>query len=115
MAKILMIDDDPDILTAIRIPLEASGHEFFEAISGEEGLEKIKEINPSVVRILITGYSDINIVIEALNDGLVWKYVAKPWEHDQLRDLVLKGARQYLQEEGLDEEEYGFNRGFIGI
>ena len=49
MAKILMIDDDPDILTAIRIPLEASGHEFFEARSGEEGLEKIKEIDPDLI------------------------------------------------------------------
>jgi CheY-like chemotaxis protein len=49
MAKILMIDDDPDILTAIRIPLEASGHEFFEARSGEEGLEKIKETSPDLI------------------------------------------------------------------
>jgi CheY-like chemotaxis protein len=49
MAKILMVDDDPDILTAIRIPLEASGHEFFTAISGEEGLEKIKEVNPDLI------------------------------------------------------------------
>jgi len=49
MAKILMIDDDPDILTAIRIPLEASGHEFFEARSGEDGLEKIKETNPDLI------------------------------------------------------------------
>jgi CheY-like chemotaxis protein len=49
MAKILMIDDDPDILTAIRIPLEASGHEFFEARSGNEGLEKVKTINPDLI------------------------------------------------------------------
>jgi CheY-like chemotaxis protein len=49
MAKILMIDDDPDILTAIRIPLESTGHEFFEARSGDEGLEKIKEINPDLI------------------------------------------------------------------
>ena len=41
MAKILMIDDDPDILTAIRIPLESVGHEFSEARSGVEGLEKV--------------------------------------------------------------------------
>ena len=49
MAKILMIDDDPDILTAIRIPLEASGYEFFEALTGSEGLEKIKQINPDLI------------------------------------------------------------------
>ena len=49
MAKILMIDDDPDILTAIRIPLEANGHEFYEARSGSEGLQKVKELNPDLI------------------------------------------------------------------
>jgi two-component system response regulator MprA len=49
MAKILMIDDDPDILTAIRIPLAANGHDFYEARSGDEGLEKVKEINPDLI------------------------------------------------------------------
>jgi len=49
MAKILMIDDDPDIVTAIRIPLEASGYDFFVASSGTEGLEKIKEVKPDLI------------------------------------------------------------------
>lgn len=49
MAKILMIDDDPDIVTAIRIPLEASGYGFFVASSGSEGLEKVKEVKPDLI------------------------------------------------------------------
>ncbi len=49
MAKILMIDDDPDIVTAIRIPLEASGYEFYEASSGREGLEKVKQVHPDLI------------------------------------------------------------------
>jgi CheY-like chemotaxis protein len=49
MAKILMIDDDPDIVTAIRIPLEASGYDFFVASSGSEGLEKVKEVSPDLI------------------------------------------------------------------
>jgi CheY-like chemotaxis protein len=44
-----MIDDDPDILTAIRIPLEATGHEFFSAASGSEGLARVKEVNPDLI------------------------------------------------------------------
>jgi CheY-like chemotaxis protein len=44
-----MIDDDPDILTAIRIPLEANGYEFYTAMSGSEGLEKVKEVNPDLI------------------------------------------------------------------
>jgi CheY-like chemotaxis protein len=49
MAKILMIDDDPDIVEATRIPLEASGYEFYAANSSTEGLEKIKELNPDLI------------------------------------------------------------------
>ncbi len=49
MAKILMIDDDPDIITAIRIPLEASGYDFYAAKDGAEGLERVKEINPDLI------------------------------------------------------------------
>ena len=49
MAKILMIDDDPDIVAAIRIPLEATGYEYYAAKDGAEGLEKIKEVNPDLI------------------------------------------------------------------
>ncbi len=49
MAKILMIDDDPDIITAIRIPLEASGYDFYAAKDGAEGLEKVKEVSPDLI------------------------------------------------------------------
>jgi CheY-like chemotaxis protein len=47
--KILMVDDDPDIITAIRIPLEASGYEFYHASSGREGLEKITQVEPDLI------------------------------------------------------------------
>jgi CheY-like chemotaxis protein len=49
VAKILMIDDDPDIVMAIRIPLEASGYEFHAAYDGAAGMERIKKINPDLI------------------------------------------------------------------
>jgi two-component system response regulator ArlR len=49
MAKILMIDDDPDIVMATRIPLEASGYEFHVAYNSNEGLKKVKELNPDLI------------------------------------------------------------------
>jgi len=49
VAKILMIDDDPDIVLATRIPLEAAGYEFFAASDSVEGLEKVKEIKPDLI------------------------------------------------------------------
>ena len=49
MAKILMIDDDPDIIEALRILIESAGHEFYAARSGPEGLEKLQEVNPDLI------------------------------------------------------------------
>lgn len=69
-------------------------------LTGLELFERIKAIEPDTVRILITGYSDINTVIEAVNKGLLYKYIAKPWDNDTLSDLVLEGARTYLTQTG---------------
>lgn len=49
MPKILAIEDDPDMLTALRIPLEAQGYEVHTATTGEEGLQMVKEIEPDLV------------------------------------------------------------------
>ncbi|HEY76748.1 MAG TPA: response regulator transcription factor [Thermoflexia bacterium] len=49
MAKILIIEDDPDMVTALRLPLEAEGYEVYVATSGQEGLEKVKEIEPDLI------------------------------------------------------------------
>jgi DNA-binding response OmpR family regulator len=47
--KILIIDDDDDLVHALRLPLEAAGYEVFRAASGNEGLEKIKEVSPDLI------------------------------------------------------------------
>ncbi len=47
--KILVIDDDPDLVQVIRLTLEASGFRVFSAASGTEGLEQIKEIKPDLI------------------------------------------------------------------
>ncbi|MDF1562392.1 MAG: response regulator [Deltaproteobacteria bacterium] len=83
-------------------------------MSGLELFKELKEIDPSTVRILVTGYSDINVVIEALNEGLIWKYVTKPWDHEEFRQLVLQSARHYLKENGLPEDQFAL-KGFMGF
>ena len=47
--KILIIDDDDDIVYTMRLPLEAAGYQVFRAASSEEGLQKVKEINPNLI------------------------------------------------------------------
>ena len=49
MAKILIIDDDPDMVLAARLCLREAGHEVIEAASGAEGLEKIKTERPDLI------------------------------------------------------------------
>ncbi len=49
MNKILIIEDDPDMAMAARLPLEANGYEVFVASSGEEGLQKVVEIKPDLI------------------------------------------------------------------
>ena len=49
MAKILIIDDDPDIVTAVRLTLESAGHQIVAANSGKEGLEKVKAERPDLI------------------------------------------------------------------
>ncbi len=48
-AKILIIEDNPDMALAVRMPLEAHGFQTFDAASGEEGLQKVKEVNPDLI------------------------------------------------------------------
>ena len=77
-------------------------------MTGIELLRVIQQIQPDTVCILITGYADINVVVTALNEGLVWKYVTKPWEHEVLRQIVLDAGREYLRRAGDDERSYSF-------
>lgn len=67
-------------------------------ITGLDLLAQIKQIAPNSIRILITGYSDINVAIRAINDDLVYKYITKPWDHAELKALVLQAARDLIKQ-----------------
>lgn len=49
MPKILIIEDDPDMVEAVRLPLEANGYELTAAGTAEEGLKKVKEVEPDLI------------------------------------------------------------------
>lgn len=57
-------------------------------MTGIEFLVEVQKINPEPIRILITGYSDINAVIGAINDGQVYRYLTKPWHYDDLKATI---------------------------
>ena len=87
---ILRNNDIEIILTDQRMP-EMTGVEFLELV--------IKEF-PDPIRILITGYADIEAVIDAINKGQVYKYITKPWNDHELKMNIEKAFEVYqLREE----------------
>lgn len=63
-------------------------------MSGVEFLSRSREIVPDAIRILLTGYTDIESVIEAVNTGEVYRYMTKPWDPVDLTNTVTKAAEK---------------------
>ena len=82
---ILQNNDIEIILTDQRMP-EMTGVEF---------LESIIEVYPDPIRILVTGYSDIEVVIGAVNKGNIYKYVSKPLDNDYLKTSIEQAYEVY--------------------
>ena len=67
-------------------------------MSGSEFLEQARVIRPSAYRLLLTGFSDINSTISAINDGGIYSYISKPWDNDNVRLSLKKASEHYLLE-----------------
>ncbi len=64
--------------------------------TGVEFFEEIRKEFPNPVRILITGYADIESVISAINRGHVYRYIKKPWSEDDIRSSIDQGYKFYI-------------------
>lgn len=62
-------------------------------ISGTEFLSRVKDLYPDTVRLILSGYSDFASLTEAINRGAVYRYVAKPWDDEELRRMVREAFR----------------------
>jgi len=123
---ILIVDDEPDILEALDLSLEidynvltaTSGfdaldllkeHEVALIISdqrmpkmtGEEFLEKAREMSPDTVRMMLTGFADFAAIVDAINKGQVYRYISKPWEPAELEIDVRTGVERYALQHSL--------------
>lgn len=111
--NLLVIDDEPSILSSLRRQFRRNYHVHI-ANSAQEGLEvmkkhpiqviisdqrmpgmnggeffdKVKHEYPDATRLLLTGYADIQAVIEAINDGNIFRYITKPWDPVELDTIV---------------------------
>lgn len=120
---VLVVDDEPDILTSFRLAFR----DEFDVVcagTGDEGLRILREkpvavaivdqrmpqmtgteflrqsdaVRPDMVRLILTGYSDIELVIEAVNSCAIYRYVTKPWDHQELRITLRRAVERYLLE-----------------
>jgi response regulator RpfG family c-di-GMP phosphodiesterase len=64
-------------------------------MSGSQFLEQAKTIYPNAIRFLLTGYSDMNDVIDAINKGGIHRYLSKPWNDEDLKLQVRQSLEQY--------------------
>ena len=91
--KILDTTEIGVIITDHRMPV----------MTGIEFLESIIQAYPDTIRILLTGFADINAVMDAINRGHVYKYLVKPWQNDELKMYILNAMEIYkLRRENKD-------------
>jgi signal transduction histidine kinase len=62
---------------------------------GVEFLHRAKEIRPDTTRLLFTGYADIKAVIDAINQGNVFRYITKPWDPEELAGVVRQAVERH--------------------
>lgn len=67
-------------------------------IEGVEFLRRVRELDSRALRILVTAYGDAKILGDAINDGNIYRYVAKPWEPDDMRLTVQRAIEAYALE-----------------
>lgn len=82
------------LLNEHHIPVILSDQKMPE-ISGVEFFELTKQDFPNAIRILVTGYADIEAVIDAINKGGVYRYVTKPWDENDLRICIENAFEKY--------------------
>jgi CheY-like chemotaxis protein len=61
-------------------------------MTGVEFLSRVFAMHPTTVRIILTGFADMDAIIRAINDGHVYAYITKPWEPDQLKQVVRRAV-----------------------
>ena len=120
--KILCVDDEKNVLKALERLFLDSDYEILTAESGEEGLETLtnnktiqlvvsdyrmprmngvdflKEVYekwPDTIRIVLSGYADTASIVEAINDGHIYKFIPKPWNDDELKFTIAKALDHY--------------------
>jgi len=131
--SVLIVDDEPNVLNSLQrllrrepftVSCAASGQEGLEILAGlknvaliisdqrmpgmngSEFLQKSQAVSPDSVRMLLTGFSDMQDTVKAMNEGGATRYIAKPWQDDDLLQTIHDSVARYrLQQENYHQQE----------
>jgi type II secretory ATPase GspE/PulE/Tfp pilus assembly ATPase PilB-like protein/FixJ family two-component response regulator/RNA polymerase subunit RPABC4/transcription elongation factor Spt4 len=78
-----------------RVQLVISDHRMPGGVTGAQLLKRIKDQWPETIRIMLTGYADVQSIMGAVNEGAVYKFITKPWNDEDLRLTVSLALQQY--------------------
>lgn len=117
---ILVVDDEPDVVKSVKALLRvdyrvlgttraADAAQIMETeevhvvmtdqrmpeTTGVEFLHQVRGRYPDAIRLLFTGYADIRAVIDAINQGNVYRYITKPWDPDELQTVIREACERY--------------------
>ena len=94
--RVMTFERGPDALAALAQadPHVVLSDQRMPGMSGVELLGRVKQVRPEATRLLFTGYADIRAVIDAINQGNVFRYIAKPWDPEELATVV-RQAREH--------------------
>ncbi len=118
--RVLFLDDEQNVLNSLRrlffrefdIVISTSGSEalsllmqkefsvivsdnLMPGVKGIEVLQQAKRIAPDTVRIMLTGFGDMQAAVDAINQGEVYKFISKPWDNRELRATILDAVDRY--------------------
>jgi signal transduction histidine kinase len=117
---LLVVDDEVDVLESLRhqfhrgyrVLTSASGQHAIQILekdevelilsdqrmpgmSGDQFLREARRLKPDAIRMLFTGYADMQAVISAVNEGHIFRYIMKPWDSSELESIIRQGVEQY--------------------
>lgn len=121
MSKIMLVDDEENVLNGYRRTIRGQFlikffKDPFEALNslkddsdysviisdfnmpgmkGLEFLKKVHELNSNTIKILLTGYADLQLVIDAINEGYIYRFLTKPCDSEILTEAIKQGIKQF--------------------
>ncbi|MEJ6000749.1 EAL domain-containing protein [Paucibacter soli] len=116
---LLLVDDEPSVTAALKRLLHRDGYRILTAASALQGLELLaqhevgvivsdqrmpgmvgtdflraaRQHYPNTIRIILSGYTELESVTRAVNEGAVYKFLTKPWDNDELREHIAEAFR----------------------